>query len=449
MFRTGAILIGACIAIIAASASVMLYVHAGFSPGEAVTAGLIATLVMTVLHVNAGSGRERARTRAEIDRLRQANEALQRDVQHVRSQLTGLQALTGSLEEMGKMIEARAVVTMEQRVEEQIVKQVARARELLLTEVQPLEQKIDQISQEMGAARRSAPASAEDAATAPAAASRRDGTAAGHADTPLGHLDDDTVLGMVRKAIENNRSEIYFQPIVTLPQRKLRYYEAFTRLRGEEGELILPADFLRVAEPAGIMPLIDNLLLFRTVQVVRRLIDRNRLVGVFCNISNHSLVDPDFFPQFMDFLENNKLLASSIFFEFSQAMIEEAGPIEVESLAALHEQGFRFSMDQVYSLGFNPQQLAQRGFKFVKIEAGRLLDDGGSGAQIHPADLPKLLARYGIELIAEKIEQEGTLLNILDFEVRLAQGNLFGEPRPARGNFGENLPELAQARKAS
>eukprot|EP01035_Chromulina_nebulosa_P004597 gene4597-6279_t len=46
-------------------------------------------------------------------------------------------------------------------------------------------------------------------------------------------------------------------PIVTLPQRKIRYYEALTRLRTEEGETLYPADYLPIAEKAGLMPAIQ------------------------------------------------------------------------------------------------------------------------------------------------------------------------------------------------
>ena len=82
-----------------------------------------------------------------------------------------------------------------------------------------------------------------------------------------------------------NRIDLYLQPIVTLPQRKVRYYEAMSRLRTEEGESCWPADFLAHAEAAGLMPKIDNLVVFRCVQVVRRLLLKNRDIGLFCNMS--------------------------------------------------------------------------------------------------------------------------------------------------------------------
>ena len=43
-----------------------------------------------------------------------------------------------------------------------------------------------------------------------------------------------------RGAIDANRVDLYLQPIVTLPQRKVRYYEAMSRLRTEDGDVLLP-----------------------------------------------------------------------------------------------------------------------------------------------------------------------------------------------------------------
>ena len=91
------------------------------------------------------------------------------------------------------------------------------------------------------------------------------------------------------------------------------------------------------------MPKIDNLLLFRCVQVTRRLQLKSRDVGLFCNISASTLTDANYFQQFLDFMDANRALASALMFEFTQSAYRDFGPIEHESLAALAERGFRFS----------------------------------------------------------------------------------------------------------
>ena len=59
------------------------------------------------------------------------------------------------------------------------------------------------------------------------------------------------MIETVRDAIDAGRVDLYLQPIVTLPQRKVRYYEAFTRLRTAEGAVLQPSDFSTRPKPAG------------------------------------------------------------------------------------------------------------------------------------------------------------------------------------------------------
>ena len=69
----------------------------------------------------------------------------------------------------------------------------------------------------------------------------------------------DSIADLIAKAVDANRIDLYLQPIVTLPQRKVRYYEAVSRLRTEEGDVVPAGDFIEVAESVGLMPKIDNL----------------------------------------------------------------------------------------------------------------------------------------------------------------------------------------------
>ncbi len=258
---------------------------------------------------------------------------------------------------------------------------------------------------------------------------------ANDADVPrrFAGLTREGIKELITSAVDSSRIDLYLQPIVTLPQRKVRFYEAVSRLRAEDGDIIPAADFIEDAEAAGLMPKIDNLLLFRSVQVMRRLQLKNREVGLFCNISALTLADAFYFQQFVEFMDANRALAPNLIFEFSQAAVRNFGPIENEALSALAERGFRFSMDNVTDLRIDPQDLRERSFRFLKAPAKLMLNRTPAvPSDIHAADLADLLARGGIDLIAEKIESESMVVDLLDFDVRFGQGFLFSPPRPVR-----------------
>jgi cyclic-di-GMP phosphodiesterase TipF (flagellum assembly factor) len=169
------------------------------------------------------------------------------------------------------------------------------------------------------------------------------------------------------------------------------------------------------------------------MQVLQRLQTRNKDVGVFCNVAAATLGNPETFAQCLDLLEANRALAPSLILEFKHGTLRGLGAIESEHLAALAQRGYRFSVDHVNDLRIEPRELADRGVRFVKMPASLLLDQKQTSASdIHPADISDLLGRFGIDLIAERIEGERAVVDLLDYNVRFGQGFLFAAPRPLR-----------------
>lgn len=243
----------------------------------------------------------------------------------------------------------------------------------------------------------------------------------------------ETVLDILREALEDSRMDLYLQPIVSLPQRKVRHYECYSRIRDREGRVLAPSEYLPIAEQAGLIASIDNLLLFRAVQLIRRLRRNHRNVGFFLNLARRSLEDDRFIDQFAEFLKLNPELIGHLVFEIAQPDFELLGPHAEEAIFKLGALGCRFSLDNVTSLDIDWKLMVERQFRFIKLDAEALLGETyQETSPIDLGDLKQLLGRHGIDLIAEKIEDEQTVVNLLDFDVDFGQGYLFGEPRRSR-----------------
>jgi len=243
-------------------------------------------------------------------------------------------------------------------------------------------------------------------------------------------LDDATIVHLVRDGIAKDRVDLVLQPVVSLPQRKRKFYEAYTRIRDEAGETITPGQYIAIAEREGIVTALDNLMLFRCVQQLRNRQGRDGKYGFFCNISPHTLADTKFFNDFIVFMTENSSLAQDLIFEFSHATIANQDDEIRHQLSRLAALGFRFSLDQVSSLNLDYGALAEQHFKFIKIDAETMLRElPQPTTDIDLQDFKKVLERQGIDLVVEKIETEDVLLDILDFHVDFGQGYLFGEPK--------------------
>lgn len=244
-------------------------------------------------------------------------------------------------------------------------------------------------------------------------------------------VDDSEMLEIVSQAIEAGRLDLYLQPTVTLPERRPRYFEALTRIRTKADELILPGSYLQVAENSGMMPLIDNVLLVKSVQTLRRLGAESRIKGVFCNISVTTLLDPEFFPELVEFMEENSGLSESLIFEVSQPAILALNADELGALDTLGALGYGFSLDHVADLDVDFASLRDRSFRYVKIDAKTFLRDlGAKGSPFTAAEMKRALDDFDLKLIVEKVEDEEAVARLLDHGVELAQGYLFGKPKP-------------------
>jgi cyclic-di-GMP phosphodiesterase, flagellum assembly factor TipF len=252
-------------------------------------------------------------------------------------------------------------------------------------------------------------------------------------------LGERQILDLLRDGLRENRIELALQPIVSLPQRKRRFFECYSRIKAADGRIMVPEQYLDIAERHGLVTAIDNMLLFRCIQMLRRLRKANANVGFFLNISHRTLADRDFFREFINLMSQNAELAPAIVFEFSQRAWDNADATLIRDLGRLAQLGYRFSLDKITNLDIDIQALASRHFRFVKIEAARLAQAAASGAMgDDPRSFKRLLDSYAIDLIVDRIESEPMLLELLELSIDFGQGYLFGEPRIAK-------PELATA----
>ncbi len=424
-----ALLTTLCAAAGAGAAIATLYM--GATPALAGVVGIaIFGMGAQLQNVYARAG-DRERLRLELIGLKRADLILSDQMSQ-----TAEQASENVNAAVNEQVMREGKLTADLKMVEALLNQLAgamskriQAVEARLEETTAHTQRLQSHIQSRPTALRPAPAAAGKPAVAPVAA----------APARKSKEDDARLFEAVQRALIENRADLHVQPMVSLPQRKLRFYEAFMRLRTEDGDMITPAQYLRVAEARGLMSTIDNLLLFRCVQFIRRLTARQRDVGVFCNISQHSLSDASFFPQFVDFMRAHRDLAPQIIFELPQAAYEAMGPDEDESLKELASLGFGFSMDQVHSLDFDVEKARQRGVRFVKVTPAFLLNPRTqTDSKIRLEDFSEILSRHGIALVGEKIESEKQVVDLLDFSIAYGQGFLFAEPKAMRDD--EPLP---------
>jgi len=298
MARLNAVFIALCMVLIAGSVGAVLYLYYGFLRIEAAVIAVAVLTGLALFNALTARARDRADVGDQIADLSRGTADLARQVADIGRRLSAVETEVARSSDNARTV--ADPLAAEIGVLGGLVKELAdsvTAHEAVLT----------------GVTRTIAAPAITPAAPPAETAKTADRAELGEPESdqarPAGGrfkgLTRGDVVALIRRAVEANRVDLYLQPIVTLPQRKVRYYEALARLRSDDGELLQPADFLEIAESGGLMPMIDNVMLFRCVQVVRRLAAKNREIGLFCNVAPDTLIDSAYFPQFSEFMAEN------------------------------------------------------------------------------------------------------------------------------------------------
>lgn len=240
----------------------------------------------------------------------------------------------------------------------------------------------------------------------------------------------DTVVGeLVRHAVRNDKIELFMQPIVSLPQRKPRMHEIYTRIRAGNGTYLPAERYLDLADKEDLVPTIDNLLLMRCLQMLRERRHSDHDMPYVLNIASKTLNDRGFMGDLVAFLSQNHKMAARLIFELPQKELNEQGEAIAPVLDGLSRLGVRFSMDRVRNRRIDINTLKSCNIRFIKLDANWLLTEGHSKTGFSRiVRLKKQLDAAGIDLVVERIERETMLRELLDFNIDYGQGYLFGKP---------------------
>jgi len=125
-----------------------------------------------------------------------------------------------------------------------------------------------------------------------------------------------------------------------------------------------------------------------------------------------------------------------------------------QSMDQLVALGFRFSIDHASGLEIDLPRLQDAGVRFVKMNGNDLLNQLRDPTGPRPVcsiqrrlegeDVSPVFTRYGVTLIAEKMEDEASVVEILAYDIPFGQGNIFGAPRPIKASLMQETAPPAE-----
>ncbi|MBW4573871.1 MAG: EAL domain-containing protein [Aphanothece sp. CMT-3BRIN-NPC111] len=240
------------------------------------------------------------------------------------------------------------------------------------------------------------------------------------------HLEND-----MRRGIERQEFKVYYQPIVSLKTNTIIGFEALVRWEHPTQGLILPAEFIPMAEDTGLIIPIGWSVLRQACYQMRtwqmQLPAYSSLI-VSVNLSAKQFMQPDLVKNVNRILEETSLDASSLKLEITESVAMKNAEVATAMLRELRKLGMGLSIDD-FGTGYSSLAYLHRfPIDTLKIDRSFINRIDIDGDQFEIVRLiVKLALNLGMDVIAEGIETNQQLAHLLDINCQYGQGHLFYE----------------------
>ena len=235
----------------------------------------------------------------------------------------------------------------------------------------------------------------------------------------------------LRDAIDEDRLVLFAQPVVRLADRQPMHHEILLRLKDDDGKLILPDQFIEVAESLNMIQELD----MRVVEKLLLYMNREGLMGekvrFFVNLSRASISDQHWVRRFVDMLSISKVSPSQLVFEITETAAMSEIDVTLNFIRQLKRMGCRFALDD-FGAGFSSFYYLRRfEVDYLKIDGSFIRDIAtDEGNRIFVRALNDVARQLSKQVIAEWVETPEALEILLQMGTQYGQGHLFQSPMP-------------------
>jgi diguanylate cyclase (GGDEF)-like protein/PAS domain S-box-containing protein len=237
-----------------------------------------------------------------------------------------------------------------------------------------------------------------------------------------------SLLGRLRRAVEQRAFELFAQPIVDLRGDSEPMYEVLLRLRSDSGELISPDAFLSIAERVDLVGEIDRLVIDQTITALQ---GAHFPVSLAVNVSGKSIGDPDVLATIDRRLKQTGVPPAALVIEISEtaavSQIEQARTFAIE----LQRLGCRLAIDDFGASFGSFTYLKHFPFDFLKIDGELVTGAAHSRADALIVEAVRHIAHGLGRAVIGKHCSDASLVEFLRSQgVDFAQGYHLGRPAP-------------------
>ena len=228
----------------------------------------------------------------------------------------------------------------------------------------------------------------------------------------------------IKDAIENDRIEPLFQPIVDTKTSKIVKYEALMRMIDEKGEYLSPIHFLELAKKNKLYPKLTKIIIEKTFEIFK-----NIDAQVSINLSVHDVLNEDVYSTIIEKLNEYKL-GDKIVFELIESDGIENYKEVIEFINEVKKTGAKISIDDFGTGYSNFEYIMKLKVDYIKIDASMIKDiDKNLNSQMVTETIIDFARKMNIQTIAEFVHSQSVFDVVKELGIDFAQGYFFGKPQ--------------------
>jgi len=236
---------------------------------------------------------------------------------------------------------------------------------------------------------------------------------------------------MIIEAVDNNRFEPWFQPIMNIETGEVSHYEALARLRDASGGIVMPGEFIDTAERFGLIAQVNNMVFEKSLDTMLKLNKAGRKVTFSVNLSGRMIGEEETLIYLKETIKKSGVDPSCIVFEITETAMVQDIKLAKGFIDDLRSVGCHFSLDD-FGVGFTSfAYLRELNVSYIKIDGSfvRKLDTSPKD-QLLVKSIAEIARGMNVKTIAEFVENEASLNLLKEFSVDYAQGYHVGRPAP-------------------
>ena len=228
----------------------------------------------------------------------------------------------------------------------------------------------------------------------------------------------------IKDAIENNRIEPLFQPIVDTKTSKIVKYEALMRMIDENADYISPIHFLELAKKNKLYPKLTKIIIEKTFEIFK-----NIDAQVAINLSVQDVLNEDVHSTIINSLHKYQLGGKIVFEIIESEGIENYEEIS-EFISEVKKTGAKISIDDFGTGYSNFEYIMKLKVDYIKIDASMIKDiDKNINSQMVTETIIDFAKKMNIKTIAEFVHSESVFIVVKNMGIDYAQGYYFGKPQ--------------------